>query len=145
MFLLKCPGAANLVLQCYMQRLLDLRSMSIFWLWGVAEEGEQGKESNAMSLMLSSPEFSDKRKSKGGRLPEIVLTRLLPHFSSVPRTTVWADSLGEAIWKSYDSHFSSLNKECTLNHVFNNGFMHVDRWLHVHPYIYRLACMHGQM
>lgn len=69
------------------------RSTSIFWLWGVAEEGEQGRESNATSLMLSSPEFSDRRESRGGRLPEMVLTRLLPHFSSVPRRIVWADSL----------------------------------------------------
>lgn len=68
-------------------------STSTLWLWGVAEEGEQGRESNATSLMLSSPEFSERRKSSGGRLPDTVLTRLLPHFSSVPRRMVWADSL----------------------------------------------------
>lgn len=68
-------------------------STSTLWLWGVAEDGEQGRESNATSLMLSSPEFSDRRKSSGGRLPDTVLTRLLPHFSSVPRRIVWADSL----------------------------------------------------
>ena len=68
------------------------RRWSSFWLCGVAEDGEEGRESKVTSLMLSSPEFSERRRSSGGRLPERVLTRGLPHFSSVPLKMVLADS-----------------------------------------------------
>ena len=68
-----------------------LRRWSSFWLCGVAEDGEEGRESKVTSLMLSSPEFSERRRSSGGRLPERVLTRGLPHFSSVPLKMVLAD------------------------------------------------------
>lgn len=57
----------------------------------MAEDGEEERESKVTSLMFSSPEFSDRRKSRGGRLPERVLTRGLPHFSSVPLKMVLAD------------------------------------------------------
>lgn len=67
------------------------RRWSSFWLCGVAEDGEEGRESKVTSLMLSSPEFSERRRSSGGRLPERVLTRGLPHFSSVPLKMVLAD------------------------------------------------------
>lgn len=67
----------------------DLRRWSNFWLCGVAEDGEEGRESKVTSLMFSSPEFSDRRSSKGGRLPESVLMRGLPHFSSVPSRWSW--------------------------------------------------------
>lgn len=67
------------------------RRCSSFWLCGVAEDGEEGRESKVTSLMLSSPEFSERRSSSGGRLPERVLTRGLPHFSSVPLKMVLAD------------------------------------------------------
>lgn len=68
-----------------------LRKRSSFWLCGVAEDGEEGRESKVMSFTFSSPEFSETRRSRGGRLPEKVLTRGLPHFSSVPLKMVLAD------------------------------------------------------
>lgn len=67
------------------------RRWSSFWLCGVAEDGEEGRESKVTSLMFSSPEFSERRRSSGGRLPDRVLTRGLPHFSSVPLKMVLAD------------------------------------------------------
>lgn len=72
----------------------DLRRGSNFWLCGVAEDGEEGRESKVTSLMFSSPEFSERRTCKGARLPENVLMRGLPHFSSVPLRTVLADCWG---------------------------------------------------